>query len=88
MESQLGEGNRKNPADRLESDVREIRPEWGRKYVPAIRALSSPVRSPYGRRSYSYRPCIERGEHGPDSGVSGNVKIDASGDVDGARWSS
>lgn len=30
---------------------------------------------------------MERGEQGPDSGVSGNVKIDVSGDVDGARWS-
>jgi hypothetical protein len=50
--------------------------------MPAIRAFA---RSPYGRRSYSYNPGIERGEHGTDSGVSGNVKIDASGEVDGAR---
>lgn len=32
---------------------------------------------------------MERGEHGGDSGVGGNVKIEASGevDVDVARWS-
>ena len=41
---------------------------------------------PYqGRRSYSYIPGMERGEHGGDSGVRGNVKIEASGDVDAAR---
>lgn len=42
----------------------------------------------HGRRSYSYSPGMERGEHGGDSGVSGNVKIEASGEVDAARWSS
>jgi hypothetical protein len=31
---------------------------------------------------------MERGEQGADSGVRGDVKMDASGDVDGARWSS
>lgn len=42
----------------------------------------------HGRRSYSYSPGMERGEHGGDSGVKGNVKIEASGEVDAARWSS
>lgn len=41
----------------------------------------------YGRRSYSYSPGMERGEHGGDSGVRGNVKIEASGEVETARWS-
>lgn len=42
----------------------------------------------YVRRSYSNSPGIERGEHGGDSGVGGNVKIEASGEVDAVRWSS
>lgn len=41
------------------------------------------------RRSYSYSPGMQRGEHGRDSGVGGNVKIEVSGEVEaeGARWS-
>lgn len=45
-------------------------------------------RSYHGRRSYSYIPGMDRGEHGGDSGVRGKVKMEASGDVDAARGSS
>lgn len=55
---------------------------------PAIREKVPGGVDFHGRRSYSYSPGMERGEHGGDSGVRGNVKIDASGEVDAARWSS
>jgi hypothetical protein len=62
--------------------------ELTRRLAPTGQPLLMHALQFYGRRSYSNRPGIDLGEQGGDSGVGGNAKIEASGEVEAVRWSS